>query len=802
MVDVKEAPAERHYTGGWVRRREDPRFLTGLGGYMDDIKVAGALHMAFVRSPHSHARIVRIDTSRAASLPGVEGVLTGEEMARVTNPVRVRVAVQAEPEAYCMAYGKVRFVGEPVVAIAAVSRAVAEDACDLVEVEYEPLPPVVDAEAAMEPDAPLVFDELGTNVLWRQKFPYGDVAGAFAAADRIVRERLTIHRYASTPLETWGCIADFDRGTGMLTLWAHAQIPGMALGAISHYLRLSPAQMRFIHPPTGGGFGNKERSAYAAVAALLSKQIGRPVRFTEDRRESLTALVASCDGIMEVEAAVQADGTILGMRIFNVEDEGCSIEFATIHGLVMLANLANCYRTPAIEFETASVLTNKTPAGANRGVGKPFMCFAIERTVDRIAQELGLDRVTVRQRNFIQPDQFPYETPSGDMYDSGDYPRTLRQALEQIGYEDLLRHQAAARAEGRWVGIGIANAVEPSSTNFAYSRLINDRAALTGAGEAARARVEWDGTVTITTGATDTGQGHETAIAQIVADEMGIPMEHVRVSPTFDSAIAPWLPVSGNFANKFSGTDTGAILGAARKVKAKLLELAAESFEVAPDDLKIRDGYISVKGSPTQRKRIAEVSGPAYWTLAGRPAGFEPGVEAIHYYNHPLANLPDAQGKIRAQMNFANAAHVALVEIDRETYEIHVQRYLVVHDCGKLINPMIVAGQVHGATVHGIAAALLEEFVYGEDGQFLTSSFMDYLKPTAADMPVIETGHLETPSPFTPLGTKGAGEGGSIPAPACIAGAVEDALAPLGIKITSLPITPTRLRDLVRGATK
>jgi 2-furoyl-CoA dehydrogenase large subunit len=499
---------------------------------------------------------------------------------------------------------------------------------------------------------------------------------------------------------------------------------------------------------------------------------------------------------------VRADGTILGMRIYNVEDEGCSIEFATIHGLVMLANLANCYRTPAISFETASVLTNKTPAGANRGVGKPFMCFAVERTVDRIAAELGLSRTEVRFRNFIQPDEFPYDTPSGNTYDSGDYPGTLRKALEQIGYEDLLRYQAAARAEGRWVGIGIANAVEPSSTNFGYGRLISQQGALTGAGEAARVRVEWDGKVTVTTGATDTGQGHETAIAQIVADEMGVSMDDVRVAPYFDSAIAPWLPVSGNFANKFSGTDTGAILGAARKAKQKLLDLAAEMFEVGTDDLEIREGFVSVKGSPAQRKRVAEIAGPAYWSLAGRPAGFEPGVEAIHYYNHPLADLPDDQGRIRSQMNFANAAHVALVEIDRETFEVHVQRYLVVHDCGKLINPMIVEGQVHGATVHGIAAALLEEFVYGEDGQFLTSSFMDYLKPTAADAPVIETGHLETASPFTPLGTKGAGEGGAIPAPSCIASAVEDALAPLGIRITSLPITPSRLRDLVRGATQ
>jgi 2-furoyl-CoA dehydrogenase large subunit len=403
-------------------------------------------------------------------------------------------------------------------------------------------------------------------------------------------------------------------------------------------------------------------------------------------------------------------------------------------------------------------------------------------------------------RNFIQPDQFPYTTPSGDVYDSGDYPGTLRLALEQIGYEELLREQAAARAEGRWVGIGIATAVEPSSTNFGYSRLVNQQAMLTGIGEAARIRMEWDGTISVATGATDTGQGHETAIAQIVADELGVSLDDVRVAPTFDSSTSPWLPVSGNYSNKFSGTDTGAILGAARRVKEKLLALAGQALEADPADLELGEGYVSVRGAPGRRKRVAEIAGGVYWSLAAREGGFEPGLEATHYYTNPLADLPDAEGRVKAQMNFANAAHVALVEIDPETFLVDVRRYLVVHDCGKLINPMIVEGQVHGATVHGIAAALMEEFVYDDDGQFLSSTFMHYPKPTAADVPRIETGHLETPSPFTPLGTKGAGEGGAVASPAAIASAVEDALAPLGVKITSLPLTPSRLRDLVRAA--
>ncbi len=800
MAERTASPERTRYTGGWVRRREDPRLLTGQGRYLDDLKIPGALHAAFLRSPHAHARLRRINVSRALRLPGVAGVLTGEDLARLTNPMRVRVSMPVTPVAYCLAYRKVRYVGEPVAVVAAESRALAEDACELIEVDYEPLPAVVDAERAMAPDAPLLFEELGTNVLWYGSFPYGDIEGAFAQADRIIRERFTIHRYASTPLETFGGIASYDRGTGQLTVWGHAQIPGLVIGGLAHALKLSPAQIRFIQPQVGGAFGNKERTPYLVAIAALAMQLGRPVRFQEDRRESLTAMTHSCDGIMECEAAVRADGTILGMRFRNILNEGCSIEFATIHSLLMLSNLVNCYRIPAVATETYSVLTNKCPAGANRGVSKPFMCFAMERMVDRIARELGLDRCEVRFRNFIQPDQFPYLTPSGDLYDSGDYPGTLRLALEQIDYEGLLRYQAAARAEGRWVGIGIATAVEPASTNFGYSRLVNREAALTGVGEAARLRIEWDGTVSVATGATDTGQGHETAIAQIVADELGVPLDAVRVAPHFDSAAAPWLPVSGNYSNKFSGTDTGAILGAARKVKARLLELAGQALEVDPTDLELVDGYAVVRGAPARRKRIADIAAGVYWSLAGRAAGFEAGLEATHYYTNPLADLPDPHGRVRAQMNFANAAHIALVEIDPETFIVRVQRYLVVHDCGKLINPMIVEGQVHGATVHGIAAALLEEFVYSEDGQFLTATFMDYLKPTAADVPRIETGHLETPSPFTPLGTKGAGEGGAVPAPAAIASAVEDALAPLGVKITSLPLTPSRLRDLVRAA--
>ncbi len=464
----------------------------------------------------------------------------------------------------------------------------------------------------------------------------------------------------------------------------------------------------------------------------------------------------------------------------------------------MLSNLVNCYRIPAVSYEGYSVVTNTCPVIANRGIGKPFMCLAVERIVDAVARATGLDRVEVRQRNFIQADQFPYETPSGQTYDSGDYPEMLRKALVLLDYEQLLIDQADARSAGRLVGIGIACGVEPAGSNLAYGMLISGPGQLlSGQGEAARVRMEADGSATVYTGGIESGQGHSTSLSQIVADQLGLRPEQVRIAATFDSQSHPYTQTSGNYSNKFNGHDTAAAIGAARKVRDKLLARAARMLEVAIDDLELGNGRITVQGAPDRTLPIAQVAARAYWSLNDESPDDEPGLEALHYYRNPRTRPPDAERRVPVQMGFSAAAHVALVEVDADTFEITVRRYGVVHDCGKEINPSIVEGQVHGATVHGIGAALLEEFVYDDDGQLLTTSFMDYLKPSSADVPTIETDRLETPSPWTPLGTKGIGEGGAIVAPAAIASAVEDALQPLGIKIAGLPITPTRLWRVV-----
>ena len=795
--------ANQKWVGQAIERVEDPRLLTKGGHFIDDLTLPGVAHAAYLRSPHARARIRHIDFSRALQHPGVYAVITGEDVAQSTRPQRGRVPLANSPRVYAVAYEQVRYVGEPVVGIAAIDRATAEDAAELVHVEYEPLPAVVDPEQALEPDAPLVFEEIGSNILWHDTFPYGEVEAAFAHADLVVDERVTIHRYCSTPLETFGVMVQYEPATHSFTVWGHTQQPAQDLHVVAAAFGVSPGQIRLIVPPMGGSFGNKVRPLFIIAAALLARKAGRPVKWIEDRRESLLALGHAADGIMEMSAAVKADGTVLAIKFRNIENEGAGIDFAGRHNLLMLSNIANCYRLQAISYEGYSVVTNRCPVVANRGIGKPFMCFAVERMMDAVARALNQDRAEIRFRNFIQPDQFPYDTPSGQTYDSGDYPEMLRKALFLADYDSLRREQAQGRKEGRLLGIGIATAVEPGGSNLAYGMLISGPSQLlSGQGEAARVRLETDGTATVFTGGLDSGQGHATALAQIVADEIGLNVRQVRVATTFDSASHPYVMTSGVYSNKFHGHDTVAAIGAARKVREKLLKRAAAQLEANADDLELGDGRISVRGAPDKGVTIAQVASRAYWSLADEQPDGEPGLEALHYYSNPLARRPDDKKRVRVQLGFASAAHVAVVEVDPETFEIKVLRYLVIHDCGRQINPGIVEGQVHGAVAHGIAAALFEEFVYDEDGQLLTTSFMDYLKPTAADLPTIEVDRLETPSPLTLLGTKGVGEGGAVVAPAAVASAVEDALAPLGIRIAALPIVPSRLWEVAAAGLK
>ncbi len=783
----------RRWVGAPVPLKEDVRLVAGRGRFIDDLARPRMLHAAMLRSPHAHARILSIDARAAESLAGVFAVVTGAEAARLTDPIRPLIPATAAVADYCLAVDRARYAGEPVAAVAAVDRATAEDALERIAIEYEPLPAVLDPEAARAADAPLLYPELGSNVIWHDALTYGDFDGAMARADGVLRERFAIQRYASTPLETFGALAEYDDGLDAYEFWTNDQRPGFTIAALAASLRVPQPRIRLRCPDIGGGFGNKRRPAYLLICALLARKSGRPVKWIEDRIENLSALMHACNGVMEVELAYRADGAVLALGVRDVADEGKNLLTPTQHNLIKLGNIANGYRIPAIRYEAWSVLTNKCPSGANRGIGKPFMCFAVERAMALLARRLARDPADLRLQNYVTEAEMPYTTPPGAQYDSGDYPATLRRALDRFDYAGWRAEQARGRAEGRLLGIGIATSVEPAGTNLASYEIVTGRRSVSGSAEAAVVRVEPDGQVWAAVGDPPSGQSYETAIAQIVADELGLDPDRITVGRGFDSATTPWLYLSGNYSNKFSVTDVGAIAGAARRVRDKILRLAAYRLEIDVADLELRDGAAVVRGAPGRALSFAEIARTAYADVLGLPPGEEPGLEARHAYQNPLAAPVDALRRVRSQLVFSNAAHCCLVEVDRRTGLVRLLRYVVVHDCGREINPLIVEGMVHGSTVHGIGAALLEEFRYDEHGQLLTSTFMDYLKPTAADVPDIEVDRLEHPSPYTPLGAKGVGEGGAIPGPAAVANAVEDALAPFGAVVRELPLTPERV---------
>ena len=790
------------WKGQAIHPREDRRFVTGRGLYLPNISLPKMLHAAILRSIHAHARIVSIDVAEALKVPGVVCALTGEQARALSKPLRPLIPLPVETPYYYLAYEKVRYVGEPVVAVAAVSRYVAEDALEKIHIEYDPLPAVVDPEASMKSDAPLLFEPLGTNILWHDCFTYGDVDGVFSRAAHVLSERFLIHRYASTPLETFGCIASYDNSRQYLTLWSNDQRPGQAMPILAHSLGLSITQIRLLTADIGGGFGNKRKPPYLVLTALLSKLSGRPVQFIEDRRENLMGLVHACNGVMDLEVAVAGDGRLLGVKVRDIADEGLNVLNPTVHSLLKLGNVTNCYEIRAVRFDGYSVMTNKCPSGANRGIGKPFMCFAVERMLDGVARRLGRDRIELRRQNLVPPEMMPYTTPTGELIDSGNFPETLNKLLSLIDYESFHEEQKKARSEGRWLGLGLALAIEPSTSNQSSYMLTTGKRTASGAAEAAMVRVESDGSIQVVLGDVGSGQGHQTAAAQIVADELGVNFEDVQVSPYFDSLVSPWLYTTGNYSNKFAGTDVGAIQGAARKVREKLLSLAAHLLNSSPEELELADGAVRSKKDPKIRKTIQELAQVAYRDLLALPPEMEPGLEGRCYYRAALADLPDEQRRVRGQLFVSNAGHAAVVEVDIDTGKVAILKYAIVHDCGTVLNQVIVEGLVHGATAHGIGAALYEEFIYDERGQLLTTTFVDYLKPTAVEIPDFKTDHLESPSPYTPLGMKGVGEGGAIPAPAALANAVENALEPLGVRLSELPLTPERVWRAISLASK
>ncbi len=794
------------YIGRSLRSKEAPRHVSGRGRFVDDFTLPRMLHACILRSPYAHARILGVQSAAAAALPGVKGILTPDDVKELSKPFKpgryasgLRVPI---PE-YSGAVGKVRYVGEPVAMVAADTRARAEDAIGAIDVDYEALSASSTIAAASDPAAAPIYEELGSNVAWEGHVSYGDVDAAFKRAHTVVRERLTIHRYSSTPLEPFACVV--QRTPELLTIWCNSQSPDVIYEAITEALGIDA--VRVIVPDVGGGFGQKIHliRKYAVMTALMAVKTGRPVKWIEDRSEHMMAGGHSCEQEFNVEAAVARDGEVLGIRIQDTDDVGGSISTLTIHFTNKLNNLFNTYRVKHLRLEGRSVLTNKCPVVPNRGIGKPGMCFVWERIMDRIARQLSLDAIAVRRRNLIEVSDFPYTTPNGNIYGSGDYHELLDRVLKNVEYGEVRRRQAESRQVGSTaplIGIGVVIGVEPGGRNAARDMAIFPQSKqMPGAGgvEGATVKLEKNGSGVFTLGSPSCGQSHETAACQIIADVLGANPDRIALASTFDSARSPWGVSASNSGNNFHLYDVGAVHGAATRLREKVTVLAAHLLQAEKSAVHIENGVVS---AGDRSMSFAELGKIAYGNQAMLPNGFEGGLEATYYHSHPHADplmLPDMQGRVRAQYTFSSAAHAAVVEVDRETGRVRVLRYVIVSDNGTLINPSVVDGQIYGSAAHGISVALGEGFVYGADGQLQTPTLLDYGKSTTLETPHIEVEHFPVPDPFTTLGQKAAGEGAAIPSPAAIASAVEDALAPFGVIIRDLPLTPERVWQLMNA---
>jgi 2-furoyl-CoA dehydrogenase large subunit len=798
------------WIGKSVPRVEDGRLLTGRGAFIDDHPpVANLTHAAIVRSPHAHARVRGYDVAAALAMEGVVGVITGADVGAACKPFGV--GVTAPVHYYPAAVDRVRFAGEPVAVVVARDRYLAEDAAEAVGVDYERLTAVVDPEKALEPGAPILHDAVGSNLAGHRRLVYGDPDRAFAEADVVVRERFRFPKYGSTPIETYGVIARWDPIDEVLTIWSNFMGPFIMHPLVARVLQLPENRLRFIVPSDiGGSFGIKSSIyPYLALIGLTAMKLGVPVKWIEDRREHLLASSSGTDRVAWREVAARRDGTLLGMRFkwydnvggyIRSPEPGCSFR--------PTGNFVGPYAFQHLEVDASVVMTNKSLTGPNRGYACGHLYFETERMMDLLAGRLGLDPVEIRRRNLIGTECFPYRTPTGGLYDSGDYRAAFDKALAVANYDELKREQARARAAGRYFGIGLALAVDPSVSNMGYVATALDpqfRAKpeylpKSGAVDAATVKIDPLGRVIAILGTTPQGQGHQTIVSQIVADELGVQPRDVTVVDEMDTFTRVWSISSGTYSSRFGSVGTSAAALAARKLKAKLVAYAAHLMDVPREELEFRDGGVHRRTGPGAAYSIKDLAGRAHWNTESLPEGMEPGLQATAVFGFTEARAIDAEDRVNSSNTYGFIAEVMAVEVDPDTAAIAIRKYVTVHDAGTIINPMIVEGQIYGGALHGLGGALYEELAYDDEGQLLTGTFMDYLVPTATEAPEIEIDHVVSPSPLTTLGSKGLGESSSMTVPAVIANAVSDALQPLGISITELPMTPTRLHALMQDA--
>ena len=738
--------------------------MKGQGRYVDDVQPNGCLHAVFLRSHLAHATIARLNLDAARSAPGVVAAWSAKDFEDL-EPLDIETPVDGMPvpERRVLAGDRVRHVGEAIAMVVADSRERAKDAIEVIELDLDPLPAVTDVSQALEKDAALLYPDFGTNLAFRKEAKHGQVKRAFDRAAVIVKERLINQRLIPSALEPRGAVAWLD--DGRLTVEISSQSVYGARESIAASLGLDEEEIRVIVEDVGGGFGSKGGCVGEEIAvAAAARRLRRPVKWIEERSENCAVTWHGRGQVQEVELAAQKDGTVLGVRSTVLADMGAHLEPYSGFVPTVIADLqTGCYRIPASQNTLLAVYTNATPTGPYRGAGRPEPAFLIERMMDRLAAELDMDPIELRLRNFVIPPEFPYTNAAGMTYDSGDYARALQRLVEHAGYQHLRQAQAAARKEGRLQGIGISTYVEEAA-GFGEDR--------------ATARLEADGTITVITGSTPHGQGHQTTWAQVAAEGLGVPFDKVRV--IYGDSDKPAYAV-GTFGSRSASISGAAVHQGAVTLMKKIRELAASAFEASPADIIVNDGRLQVRGVPSRSMTLQDV---ASWTMSAGRAD-ELAVEASF-------DPPDTV--------FPFGAHLAYVEVDRETGGVKLLRYVAVDDCGPVINPMIVDGQLHGAITQGLAQALYEGVVYDEDGQLLTGNFTTYLLPTAADVPMFETDRTVTPSPHNPMGVKGIGEGGTIGSTPAVANAVMDALRPLGIKNIDMPLTPCKIWEAIEQA--
>jgi 2-furoyl-CoA dehydrogenase large subunit len=783
---VTEVDLSRPLVGQPVPRVEDARLLRGRGRFVADLSpTAGIHHAAVVRSPHAHARIRGVDASAALGLEGVLAVVTPDDARRLLRPFSVGVG-SADPY-WPLALDTARYAGEPVAVVVARDRYLAEDAADLVVVDYEPLDPVLDVEAG--------------RVVSDRSFRYGDPDAAFAAAAHRVEASFRFPRYSSTPIECYAVVAEWDAAAAEATVWSNFHGPFVMQPLIAASLGLPENRLRLIVPPDiGGSFGIKSGVyAYIPIIALASRLAGVPVRWTADRWEDLVASQAGTDRLTRAAAAVDAEGRILGLRLEILDDVGAHLrppEPATLYRC--FGNLAGPYAVEHLAVEARAVLTNRPPTGLNRGFGGQQLYFTLERLVEMTARRLGLDGVEMRRRNLIPAERMPYRTATGGVYDSGDLPGLLEALLREGDHAGMLAERDRLRRAGRLAGIGMAMVVDPSGTNLGYidlARTPEERGAglgKSGCTESATLTLDPMGGVRLRIATAPEGQGHETVAAQIVADALGVPMAAVRVDPSIDTATQVWNVSSGSYSSRFAPVVASAIHRACAALRERILAIAAEMLEVAATDLELAGGSVRARGSD-RAVPLRRVAGTAHWDPGSLPPGVDPLLSVTASFTSELARSPAGDDTVDSSICYGGVADLCLVDIDPETFAVTVVRYVSVHDSGRILNPLLADGQVAGALAHGLGGALYEELAYDSDGNPLTSSFMDYLCPTVREMPELRILHLPGDTDFVPSRAKGIGEGNCMAAPAAIANAVTDALSAHGIEVTELPVHGGRI---------